>query len=186
VDLRAELTDLEPLLSLIGSICVIAGTIFVVIQLRMNARQAASSTAFELIGKVTDPSFPARRQRLYAVAAKHASGDWTGFDRSPDDFEVRAFANIYEQLGLLVERGLVEVSDVNEAMSAQILADWYTFEPIRAHIMEAAGSAFPAFATDQPGIGRIYWPHLQWLAMQNTDWVRRQVAVAYDPAHPGG
>ncbi len=35
------LTDLEPLLGLIGSICVIAGTVFVVIQLRMNARQAA-------------------------------------------------------------------------------------------------------------------------------------------------
>lgn len=61
MDLRDALTDLEPLLSLIGSVCVIAGTIFVVIQLHMNARQAASNTAFELIGKVTDPSFPARQ-----------------------------------------------------------------------------------------------------------------------------
>ncbi len=57
MDLQAVMTDLEPLLSLIGSICLVAGTVFVVVQLRMNAKQAASSTAFDLIGKVTDATF---------------------------------------------------------------------------------------------------------------------------------
>jgi hypothetical protein len=175
VDLRAVITDLEPLLSLVGSVCVIAGTIFVVIQLRMNARQAASTTAFDLIAKVTDPSFPVRRHRLYDVAARYPADGWVGFDRSLDDFEVRSFANIYEQLGVLVRKGMVELPDVMEALSAQILADWHTFQPIRAHIMEQAAKAFPALATDRPGIDRIYWPNFAWLATRNGEWVQEQL-----------
>jgi hypothetical protein len=170
------LTELQPWLSLIGSICVVAGTVFVVVQLRINARQAASRTAFDLVGKVTDPSFPARRHRLYEVAAKHASGDWSGFDRSLDDFEVRNFANIYEQLGLLVRKGVVDLSDVMQALSAQIVADWHTFQPIRNHIIEESGKALPSLAADQAGIDRLFWPNFHWLATQNAEWVQRQVS----------
>jgi hypothetical protein len=151
-----------------------------------ECEQAASSTAFELIGKVTDPSFPARRHRLYEVAAKHASGDWTDFDRSLDDFEVRGYANIYEQLGLLVQRGLVDLTDVMEAMSAQIMADWHTFEPIRTHIMDQAGRGFPGMTTDQPGIDRVYWPHFRWLAARNAEWVQRQATAPPAPVAPTG
>ena len=169
------LTDLQPWLSLIGSISVVAGTIFVVIQLRINARQAASRTAFDLVGKVTDPSFPVRRHRLYEVAAKHASGNWSGFDHSLDDFEVRSFANIYEQLGLLVRKGVVDLPDVMEALSAQVMADWHTFQPIRSHIIEQSGKAFPTLAADRAGIDRIFWPNFHWLATQNAEWVQRRV-----------
>lgn len=118
------------------------------------------------------------------MAAKYAAGDCTGSDQSPDDFEVRGFANTDEQLGLLVRQGMVDLPDVMASLSAQIVADWRTFEPIRAHIMEVSGRAFPVVATDQPGIDRIHWPHFQWLAMQNADWVRRQVAL--DPARADG
>lgn len=169
------LTELQPLLSLIGSVCVIAGTVFVVIQLRINARQAASRTAFDLIGKITDPSFPVRRHLMYEVAAKHSSGNWEGFDRSLEDFEVRSFANLYEQLGLLVRKGVVNLPDVMEALSAQIMADWHTFQPIRAHVIERSAQAFPALAADQAGIDRIFWPNFNWLATQNAEWVQQRV-----------
>ena len=79
----------------IGAIAVIVGTILVVLQLRVNARNVRSRNAFDLVAKVIDPSFPRRRHLLYEVAEKHADGDWTGFDRSLNDFEVRNFANIY-------------------------------------------------------------------------------------------
>ena len=52
------------------------------------------------------------------------------------------------------------LDDVMEAMSAQVMSDWHTFGPIRAHIMEQAGRAFPALATGKPGIDRIHWPNL--------------------------
>jgi hypothetical protein len=113
---------------------------------------------------------------LYQVSAQHAGGDWTGFDRSLDDFEVRSFANLYEQLGLLVRKGVIDLNDVMEGMSAQIMADWQTFQPIRAHIIEQSGRAFPALEASQAGIDAIFWPHFGWLAEQNKKWVGRRLA----------
>jgi hypothetical protein len=177
VDLDALIAELDPWLGAIASFCVIVGTVFVVIQLRMNAKQAASATAFGVISSVTDPSFAARRHQLYQVSAKYASGDWTGFDRSLEDFEVRNYASIYEQLGLLVRRGLVDVDVVNGSMSAQVYADWTVFEPIRAHIIEYSGARFHALAADQPGVDSIYWPNFRWLAEQNLEWIRAKATT---------
>ena len=144
------MTEIESILRT-SAVAVIAGTILVVLQLRVNARHGRSRNAFDLTAKVIDPSFPHRRHLLYEVAARHADGDWTGFDRSPQDFEVRNFANIYEQLGLLARKGVVDLQDVLDALSAQPMADWNTFQPIRTHIMQEAGKAFPALAGNQPG-----------------------------------
>ena len=120
----SSITQIELTLRTIGAIAVIAGTILVVLQLRVNAKNVRSRNAFDLIAKVIDPSFPHRRHLLYAVAEKHAGGDWIGFDRSLEDFEVRNFANIYEQLGLLARKGVVDLQDVLAALSAQPMADW--------------------------------------------------------------
>jgi hypothetical protein len=91
---------------------------------------------------------------------------------------VRNFANIYEQLGLLTRRGVVDLQDVLDALSAQPMADWSTFEPIRAHIMEASARAFPALADDQQGLDAIYWPNFKWLAEESRKWTERAVARA--------
>jgi hypothetical protein len=168
--------EIESVLRTIGAIAVIAGTILVVLQLRVNAKHAKSRNAFDLIGKVIDPSFAHRRHLLYEVAEKHASGDWTGFDRSAQDFEVRNFANIYEQLGLLARKGVVDLQDVLDALSAQPMADWNTFQPIRAHIMEEAGKAFPALADNQPGQAAIYWPNFKWLADESRKWTLQRTS----------
>jgi hypothetical protein len=172
------MTEIESVLRTIGAVAVIAGTILVVLQLRVNAKQARARTAFDLISKVIDPSFAARRHLLYVVAEKHAPGNWTGFDRSLEDFEVRNFANIYEQLGLLVRKGVVDLQDVLDALSAQPLADWTTFQPIRMHIMQEAGKAFPALATGQPGVESVYWPNFKWLAEESRKWTLRRVPAA--------
>jgi hypothetical protein len=171
-------SQLELAFRIVSSIAVVLGTILVVLQLRVNARQARARTAFDLIGKVIDPSFPVRRHLLYQVAEKHVGGDWTGFDRSLEDFEVRNFANIYEQLGLLVRKGVVDLSDVLDALSAQPMADWNTFQPIRAHIMEQSGKAYPALAADAPGVEAIYWPNFKWLAEESRSWTLERVSAA--------
>jgi hypothetical protein len=116
---------------------------------------------------VIDPSFPRRRHLLYEVAEKHAGGDWTGFDRSLQDFEVGNFANIHEQLGLLARRGVVDLQDVLDALSAQPMADWNAFEPIRARIMQEVGKVSSALAENQPGLDAIYWPNFRWLAEES-------------------
>jgi hypothetical protein len=174
---------------------VIAGAIFVVFQLKQNARQIKqhektleamseanrSQNAFELIGKVVDPSFPVRRHKLYEVSEKYSGGDWTGFDRSLDDFEVRNFANIYEQMGLLVKKGVIDLQDVMNALSAQPMADWRVFQPLRKHIMEEAGKAIPLLASNQAVIDSVFWPNFQWLAEENAKWVQGKVMSGAKP-----
>jgi len=171
----------ESILRIIGPVAVIAGTILVVLQLRVNARNVRSRNAFDLVAKVIDPSFPRRRQLLYEVAEKHARGDWTGFDRSLQDFEVRNFANIYEQLGLLARRGVVDLEDLLDALSAQPMADWNTFEPIRAHITEEAGKSWSALADNQPGLDAIYWPNFRWLADESRKWTQQRASATTSP-----
>jgi hypothetical protein len=179
------MTEIEAILRTLSPIAVIAGTILVVLQLRVNARNARSRNAFDLIGKVIDPSFAARRHLLYEVAQKRANGDWTGFDRSLEDFQVRNFASIYEQLGLLVKKDVVDLQDVLDALSAQPIADWITFEPIRAHIIEDAAQRFPALSTNQPGIEGIYWPNFKWLAEECRKWIVKRAATGAGPKTRG-
>jgi len=176
------MAEIESILRMISSIAVVAGTILVVLQLRVNAKQAKARNAFDLIGKVIDPSFPVRRHLLYEVAEKHADGNRTGFYRSLEDFEVRNFANIYEQLGLLVRKGVVDLQDVLEALSAQPMADWNTFQPIRKHIIEEAAMAFPTLATDQPGLEAIYWPNFRWLAEESRKWTLHRASASAGPS----
>lgn len=170
------MSEIESILRTIGAFTVIAGTIVVVLQLRVNAKNVRSRNAFDLVSKVIDPSFARRRHLLYEVAANHAGGDWTGFDRSLQDFEVRNFANVYEQLGLLARRGVIDVEELLDALSAQPLADWNTFQPIRAHIIEEAGRAFSALAEDQPGLDAVFWPNFGWLAEESRKWTMERVS----------
>ena len=172
------MSEIDLIFRVISVVTVIAGTVLVVLQLRLNAKQARARTAFDLIGKLIDPSFPARRHLLYEVAEKYARGDWSGFDRSREDFEVRNFANVYEQMGLLVKKGVVDLQDVLDALSAQPMADWITFQPLRTHIMEEAAKAFPALAIDQPGLESIYWPNFRLLAEESRKWTLHQVSTA--------
>jgi hypothetical protein len=175
------MTDIESILRTIGAIAVIAGTIVVVLQLRVHANNVRSRNAFDLVSKVIDSSFARRRHLLYELAQEHAGGDWTGFDRSLKDFEVRNFANIYEQLGLLARRGVIDLQDLLGALSAQPMADWNTFQPIRTHIMQEAGKAFPALRDDQPGLDAIYWPNFRWLAEESRKWTLQRASAGTGP-----
>ena len=96
---------MSEILRTVSAFAVIAGTVLVVLQVRVHARNANSRNAFDLIARVIDPSFARRRHQLYEVAENRVGGDWAGYDRSVQDFEVRNFANIYEQLGLLRSKG---------------------------------------------------------------------------------
>ena len=158
---------------------MLAGTILVVLQLRVHANNVRSRNAFDLVTKVIDPSFARRRHLLYEVAKKHAGGDWVDFDRSLADFEVRNFANIYEQLGLLARRGVVDLEDLLDALSAQPMADWNIFQPIRTHIIQEAGKAFSAVAEDQPGLDAIYWPNFGWLAEESRKWTMERASAPH-------
>jgi hypothetical protein len=169
-----SMTEIESILRAIGLIAVIAGTVLVVLQVRVHAKNVRSRNAFDLIARVIDPSFPHRRHLLYEVAEKHASGNWTGFDRSPQDFEVRNFANVYEQLGLLARKGVVDLQDVLDALSAQPMADWNTFQPIRT-VSRTGG---------QPAWARRRLPAELWVACTGEPEVEAATSVSRRQARP--
>ena len=165
---------------------MIGGTILVVLQLRVNARNVRSRNAFDLVSKVIDPSFARRRHLLYETAEKHADGDWSGFDRSLEDFEVRNFANIYEQLGLLTRRGVVDLDDVLDALSAQPMADWNTFQPIRARIIQESAKTYSDLSEDEPGADAVYWPNFRWLADESRKWTLQRTSAGVTAPHSSG
>jgi hypothetical protein len=90
----------------ISSIAVIAGAIFVVFQLRQNARliQAAllenkANVSLALLEKITEESFAKRRKYMHDTVKKFSKLNWEGFDDSLDDFEARNFGYLYELIG---------------------------------------------------------------------------------------
>ena len=97
---------------------------------------------------------------------------------------MRNFANIYEQLGLLARKGVVDLEDVLDALSAQPMADWITFQPIRTHIMQESGKAFPLLAGNEPGQEAIYWPNFRWLADESRKWTVRRASADAGPRSP--
>ena len=57
------------------------------------------------------------------------------------------------------------------------MADWDTFQPIRAHIIEEASEAFPALEDNQPGLNAIYWPNFRWLAEASRKWTAQRASA---------
>ena len=77
-----------------------------------------------------------------------------------------------------------ELRDVLDALSAQPMADWNTFQPIRRHIIEEAGKAFPAVADNQPGLDAVYWPNFAWLAEESRKWTMQRASAGAAPRPP--
>src|SRR5208337_4206697 len=105
-----SLTGLIQVLSGLSSIAVILGVVFIVVQLRQNAklidlntklteatfRDVKSNISFEILEKLTDESFARRRSFMWQTVKKYQAVDWKDFDDSSDDFEVRNFAYMYD------------------------------------------------------------------------------------------
>jgi formate-dependent nitrite reductase membrane component NrfD len=78
-----DLSTLINYLSAISSIAVILGAIFVVFQLRQNAKliqltihENRSSIAFALLEKITDESFALRRKKMHDVIKNAREANW--------------------------------------------------------------------------------------------------------------
>lgn len=137
-------------LSAISSVAVILGVIFVVVQLRQNAklidlnaklteatfRQVKSDVSFGLLEKMTDESFARRRSHMYQTAKKYGAVDWESYDDSLDDFEVRNFAYMYDLFGQLAKDGLIDIVTLTRTFKYLVIFDWRAFEPIATHIMK--------------------------------------------------
>jgi len=82
VDISSIITGL----SAISSIAVVAGALFIIFQLRQNAKlinatiqENKSSIAFSMLERIIDDSFVRRRKNVYDSVKKYDEKNWEGF-----------------------------------------------------------------------------------------------------------
>src|SRR6266516_2143185 len=127
----ADLSWLISFLSAISSIAIILGAVFVVFQLRQNAKlirtanlETKSNISFSVLEKITEESFARRRKNMHDAVKKYSQISWEGFDY------------IYELIGELVREGIIDLTIAIHSLRYLIVFDWQTFEPLVKHLME--------------------------------------------------
>jgi len=143
------MVDLSTIIAILGassSAAVVMSAIFVLIQLRQNARllratlnQSVATFSLNVLERITDESFPRRRARMYVVLQKFRETEWKDAFESPEDLEVRNFAYLYELLGQMAHSKIVDLEIVLDALQYIVVRDWQVFEPHARYIAKQYG-----------------------------------------------
>jgi hypothetical protein len=138
-----DLTTVISYLSALSSVAVVLGAIFVVFQLRQNAKliktanfDTKAEMSFSVLEKITEESFARRRKNMHDAIKKYSQINWEGFDDSLEDFEARNFGYIYELIGELVKEGIIDLTIAVHSLRYLIIYDWDRFQPLVKHLME--------------------------------------------------
>src|SRR5579864_3103925 len=130
-------------LSALSSVAVVLGAIFIVFQLRQNARliktanfDTKAEMSFSVLEKITEESFARRRKNMHDAIKKYSQINWDGFDDSLEDFEARNFGYIYELIGELVKEGIIDLTIAVHSLRYLVVFDWDRFQPLVKHIMD--------------------------------------------------
>ena len=138
-----DLSTLISYLSALSSVAVVLGAIFVIFQLRQNAKliktanfDTKAEMSFSVLEKITEESFARRRKNMHDAIKKYSQINWEGFDDSLEDFEARNFGYIYELIGELVKEGIIDLTIAVHSLRYLIIYDWDRFQPLVKHLME--------------------------------------------------
>src|SRR5207245_9974341 len=122
VDLGFLVADL----SAISSIAVILGAVFVIFQLRQNARliktanfETKAKMSFSVLEIITEESFACRRKNMHDAIKKYSQVKWEGFDDSLEDFEAANFGYIYELVGDVDREGIRDLRIAGHSLRYQ-------------------------------------------------------------------
>ncbi len=173
VDLSFLVSDL----SAISSIAVILGAVFVIFQLRQNARliktanfETKANMSFSVLEIITEESFARRRKNMHDAIKKYSQINWEGFDDSLEDFEARNFGYIYELIGELVREGIIDFTIAIHSLRYLLVFDWQRFEPLVKHLME------------RYKIPVNPYENFEWLAQETRKYLEGQGRI--DTGHP--
>jgi hypothetical protein len=175
------LGDVVTYLSAVSAIAVILGAGFVVLQLRQNARlleaalrQTRADISVSLIERITDPSFPQRRSRMHEIVRRFRDTDWKDAWESPDDFEIRNFAYLYELIGVMGKHGLVNVDLLVDTLQGLVVRDWEVFEPHARFMADRMAERY--------GLGIRPYSNFGWIAEE----IRRRMQAGASRRAPAG
>jgi len=166
VDLSFLVSDL----SAISSLAVILGAVFVVFQLRQNARliktanfETKANMSFSVLEIITQESFARRRKNMHDAIKKYSQINWEGFDDSLEDFEARNFGYIYELIGELVREGIIDFTIAIHSLR-------YLLVPLVKHLKERYKVPVNPYE------------NFEWLAQETRKYLEGQGRI--DPGHP--
>ena len=167
-----ELADIVLVLNAISAIAVLLGLVFVVFQLRQNARlikasneqvqasilQNKSSVATSVVERFTDDSFTVRRKTVRDIIRKYGVSNWEGYSDSAEDFEVRAFGSYYEFTAYLAREGIIDMQLVQRVLGHRITFDWDVFAPVAEYLRKTQGKKY-------------IFANFEWLAKQTEKYL---------------
>ena len=137
-------------LDAVSALAVILGVIFVIFQLRQNAKlieasnkqietsnrqveanlqQNLQTVILSTIDRFTDESFIKKRKKVRDIIKRYQTNEWKDFLESEDDYEVRGFLGLYEATGYLAKAGIVNVEMLAEGMGLLLITDWVAVQP---------------------------------------------------------
>jgi len=151
-----ELADFVQVLNAISAVAVLLGVVFVVFQLRQNARlikasneqvqasilQNKSSVATSVVERFTDDSFTVRRKTVRDIMRKYQDVNWEGLVESAEDFEVRAFGSYYEFTAYLAREGIIDIHLVQNVLGHRVTFDWEVFAPVAHYYRKNWGKKY--------------------------------------------
>ncbi len=181
--MATDLSTLALTLSAVSSVAVVAGAVFVVFQLRQNAKlisatiqETRAGIAFSMLERIIDDSFVRRRKNVYDTVKKYGERNWEGFVGTMEDFEARNYAYMFELFGQLVKDGIVDLKTIMNALKYIVVYDWKTMEPMIRYL------------NGKYNLKANPWANFEWLATETEKYLKLQEAQlgpAVTPA-PGG
>ena len=183
-----DLSGLIQVLSAISSIAVILGVVFIIVQLRQNAKlidlnaklaeatfkDVKSNISFEILEKLSDESLARRRSFMWHTVKKYQASNWEGFDDSSDDFEIRNFAYMYDLYGQLTKEGILDLEIMAKTFKYLVALDWEAFEPVSNHIMKRYNLKQNEIFSD-----------FEWLAKETEKILKQKGSQVPKITHPG-
>jgi len=130
--------DFKDAASLIGTLAVIAGVVFAVIQLRQHGRARHREAALELVHSFQTPQFS---QALRVLFALPEGIDLATVEALPAD-EVKDLYMVlttFESLGAIVYRGEIGIDLVEDFFSGPIVLAWRTLGPAVGELRQRTG-----------------------------------------------
>ncbi len=148
-----DTTTVIPILSASSSAAVVLSAIFVLLQLRQNARllqatlnQSQATFSLNVMERITDEAFPRRRARMFVTLQKFRETGWRDAFESPEDLEIRNFAYVYELLGQMARSNIVDLEIVLDSLQYLVVRDWQVFEAHAKYLAKEYGHDFSAYS----------------------------------------
>jgi hypothetical protein len=160
-----DLITIVNIAKIIGSVVVISGVVFGIIQIRQYQQQRQDIAAVQLVNSFQSPDFNKSLRKVWALPD---AASWRDLQTSGNEWPEAAYqvAMTMETMGVLVYRRIVPLAILDDLMGDAILVLWRKLQPWVDHLRD-----------EQKRDSAYEW--FQWLAERLAERDRRIEMGAY-------